>query len=68
MRVRTQQGDTVDVLCWRYFGRTGGIVEQVFLLNPGIADFGPVLPQGTEVLLPEQVQQEKSNRTVKLWG
>lgn len=45
---------TVDLLLWRRYGIAGlGLVEQVWALNPGLADLGPVLPVGTEVLLPE---------------
>ncbi len=44
MQVIAQQGDTVDALCWRYFGRTQGVVEQVYSLNAGLADAGAILP------------------------
>ena len=27
--VRTQQGESVDALCWRHYGRTQGAVEAV---------------------------------------
>ena len=29
MKVRAYQGDTVDALCWRHYGRTQGVTEQV---------------------------------------
>ncbi len=35
MRVYALQGDTVDAICWRYYGRTQGVVEQVYSLNEG---------------------------------
>ncbi|GAB5098702.1 tail protein X [Caballeronia sp. HLA56] len=53
MRVRSQQGDTVDLLCWRVYGRTDGTAEAVFEANPGLADLGLVLPLGTSVEMPE---------------
>ncbi|MCA6220057.1 tail protein X [Photorhabdus sp. P32] len=53
MWVRAQQYDTVDSLCWRYYGRTQGVTELVLEANPGLADFGAILPHGTEVELPE---------------
>ncbi|MGM7571152.1 tail protein X, partial [Klebsiella pneumoniae] len=28
MKVRAYQGDTVDALCWRHYGRTQGVTEQ----------------------------------------
>ncbi|AYZ66935.1 phage tail protein [Burkholderia multivorans] len=52
MIVRTLQGDTVDALCWRHYGRTDGTVETVLEANTGLADLGVVLPTGTPVYLP----------------
>lgn len=52
MIVRALQGDTVDALCWRYYGRTDGTVEAVLEANTGLADRGVVLPIGTAVYLP----------------
>lgn len=52
MNVTAQQGDTVDALCWRQYGRTDGTVEAVLEANAGLADIGLVLPVGTVVYLP----------------
>ncbi|MCI0152144.1 tail protein X [Paraburkholderia sediminicola] len=52
MKVIAQQGDTVDALCWRHYGRTDGTVEAVLEANAGLADYGVVLPLGTVVYLP----------------
>ncbi len=38
------QGETVDSLCWQYYGRTAGVTEAVLDANPGLADLGPVIP------------------------
>lgn len=65
--VRAQQGDTVDAICWRYYGRTAGVVEQVLDANPGLADLGPVIPHGTQVLLPEQAVRAEQRQMVNLW-
>ena len=53
MRVRAQQGDTVDAICQRVYGRTAGVTEAVLEANPGLADLGPVLPHGTVIDLPD---------------
>jgi phage tail protein X len=55
MMVRALQGDTVDALCWRHYGRTDSTVEAVLEANPGLADLGVVLPVGTPVYLPALV-------------
>jgi phage tail protein X len=65
-QVRVQQGDTVDVLCWRYYGRTAGVTEALLLANPGLADIGPVLPHGHLVDLPE-ITIEAERKMVQLW-
>ena len=56
MQIRATQGDTVDAICWRYLGTTEDTVEQVLLLNPKLAELGPVLPMGTVLTLPAQVE------------
>lgn len=66
MQVRAQQGDTVDTLCWRYYGRTAGVTEQVLEANPGLAALGPVLPMGQLVTLPDQPKRPTTRR-VQLW-
>jgi phage tail protein X len=65
--LRAQQGDTVDALCWRYYGRTAGVVEQVLDANPGLADLGPVLPNGTLINMPEAAAQAIQRQVVNLW-
>jgi phage tail protein X len=53
MNVIAHQVDTVDLLCQRHLGATGGIVEAVLAQNPGLSAIGPVLPHGTAVTLPD---------------
>lgn len=66
MKVRTQQYDTVDALCWRHYGRTQGLTEIVLAANPGLAERGPVLPHGLAVELPDIVAPA-TVQTVQLW-
>lgn len=66
MKVRAQQYDTVDLLCWRHYGRTQGMTEAVLAANPGLADIGPVLPHGLAVELPDLVPVTTA-QTVQLW-
>jgi phage tail protein X len=65
--VIAQQGDTVDAICWRHYGRTAGVVEQVLDANPGLADLGPTLPHGTRVDLPDAAPQAEQRQMVNLW-
>ncbi|MDU2733738.1 MAG: tail protein X, partial [Mixta calida] len=53
MNIYALQGDTVDEICYRYYGRTQQAVEQVYAANPGLAERGAVLPHGCALTLPE---------------
>lgn len=65
--VRALQGDTVDAIAWRYYGRTTGVVEQLLQANPGLADLGPVLPVGQPVNMPAIAAPAEQNTAVNLW-
>ncbi|HCD9834341.1 phage tail protein [Pseudomonas corrugata] len=65
--VIANQGDTVDAICWRYYGRTAGVTEAVLDANPGLADLGPVIPHGTAVTLPDAAPQAEQRQVVNLW-
>lgn len=67
MKVLAHKGDTVDAICWRHYGRTAGVTEQVFAANPGLADHGPVIPHGTPVELPEITTPPATKKLVQLW-
>jgi phage tail protein X len=66
MKIYALQGDTVDAICWRYYGRTQGVVEQVYSRNVGLADTGAILPHGQPVELPD-VTAAPQRETVNLW-
>lgn len=66
MKIYAQQGDTVDSMCWRFYGRTASVVEKVYSLNKGIADLGPILPHGTPVEMPDQVEKSVKE-SIRLW-
>ncbi|CAI1509809.1 tail protein X [Serratia fonticola] len=66
MEVIAQQGDTLDALCHRHYGRTEGVVEAVLLANPGLAEVGVILPHGTAVTLPV-METAPTTETVQLW-
>lgn len=66
MKVYAHQGDTVDALCQRYYGKTQGVTEQVLLSNPGLAGRGPILPHGCPVDMPDIIQAA-SVQTLQLW-
>lgn len=68
MIVRAQQHDTLDLLCWRHLGATANLVEAALELNPGLADYGPILPHGLLVNLPEPTATPTNTaQVVNLW-
>jgi len=68
MLVTAAQGDTLDAICYRFLGTTAACVEQALALNPGLAALGPVLPQGTPVVLPDITTPATATRElVQLW-
>ncbi|EAA4372325.1 phage tail protein [Salmonella enterica subsp. enterica] len=66
MKVKALQGDTVDLLCFRHYGTTQGVTEQVLAANPGLSN-RVFLEAGQEVKLPEQ-QKRKQREMIQLWG
>ncbi|WP_407071992.1 tail protein X [Salinicola endophyticus] len=64
--VSSLQGDTVDRLCQRHYGRTD-LVVQVLAHNPGLCALGPRLPSATLVVLPDIASPPPTPRVVELW-
>ncbi|MFI9652594.1 tail protein X [Guyparkeria halopsychrophila] len=63
---RTTQSDTVDQLCLRVHGRLApGIVEATLEENRGLADYGPLLPAGLEVRIPDLPDPQDTR--IQLW-
>ncbi|HYG91218.1 MAG TPA: tail protein X [Azospirillum sp.] len=69
MKYITRQGDQVDAICWRYYGRENA-AEAVFEANPRLADHGLILPAGIEIELPDleaPTATTSGAAIVKLW-
>ena len=66
MKVAAHQGDTVELICHRHLRRTD-IVVGVLEANPGLAALGPILPMGTEVVLPDRAPAAPEKTLVQLW-
>ena len=66
MRYRTKDGDLLDSICFKYYGRESAVAA-VLEANPGLADKGPVFEAGIEFDLPELVTPEK-DQGISLWN
>ncbi|QNX72868.1 tail protein X [Acinetobacter seifertii] len=65
--VTTVQGDTLDLICWNYYGRTAGVFEEVLAANPDLTKQGPILEIGTVIILPDIKVQQQVKKTINLW-
>ncbi|WP_387690957.1 tail protein X [Photorhabdus sp. RM71S] len=65
MEVQALQGDTVDLLCQRYYGRTQGVVEAVLNANNNICNTTLLRP-GQLVILPDFAPSAQDS-IVQLW-
>lgn len=67
MNYRTKNGDVVDAIAWKVYGRDGMAVA-IYEANPGLADLGPVLPAGLLIALPDAPVVPPAAPAVRLWG
>ena len=65
--IRSIEGDTVDLVALRAYGRTAGATETLLDANPGIAARGVFLPVGTVLAVPDAAFSTPSEPLVKLW-
>ena len=62
----TRQFDEIDLICWRYYGRTQQTVEAVMEVNRNLADLLPILPEGLTIELPDLPEPETTT-TLRIW-
>ena len=63
----TKDRDSADAIAWLHYGRrTGRVVEQLLEANPGLADYGPLIPAGVVVTVPDLPKQPATGG-VRLW-
>ena len=62
---RTQYNDMVDAICYKFYGVSSKAVEIIYEANRGLADYGPLLPAGLIIELPDI--ELVTVTTVKLW-
>lgn len=65
------EGDalTVSLIVWRRFHRPmPGLVEQIYDMNPGLADLGQTLPVGTRFEMPIPIPRaQQVLDPIRLW-
>lgn len=67
-RVRSIAGDSVNLLLYRELGLCDDAAEEaLWRLNPELAEYGPVLPAGVWVVIPELATRPAAVRPVSAW-
>lgn len=65
----TSEGDTLDAIAYRFYGKTDGVTERLLLLNRGLEKY-IILPRLTPVLLlndDELPDLKPIRETINLW-
>ena len=65
-RVITRDGDVLDALIWRHYGR-GDVLAAVLEANPNLATLPPVLTAGLVIELPELPLSVEAP-VIRLWS
>ena len=63
----TKQGDMVDEIAFRRFGRSSEAVTAILDANPGLAARGPVLPAGLVIRIPPPVDKGRTEKK-RIWS
>jgi phage tail protein X len=59
----TRENDVLDEIVWRYYGsQDNGLLESVLEANRGLADYGPQLPTGLTITMPDAPTPEPAQR------
>ncbi|WP_010170099.1 tail protein X [Pseudomonas sp. PAMC 25886] len=67
-RARSIAGDSVNLLLYRELGRCDDAAEEtLWRQNPCLAEYGPVLPAGVWVSVPELESRPTAVRPVSAW-
>lgn len=67
LTVIAHASESIDALVYRVVGRTSGALEDVLAANPGLAARGPLLPEGTTVLIPAGAGDRDETPMINLW-
>ena len=63
----TRDGDVLDLICHRHYGRQSGAVEAVLEANPRLADKGQVYPHGLRITMPDLPRPSDGPKMITLW-
>ncbi|MCS6237155.1 phage tail protein [Shewanella baltica] len=65
--IRSRDGDSVALILWQQMKRDDDDAEEaLYRLNPGLEQYGPILPAGLEITLPELTDKTPA-KVVNVW-
>ncbi|WP_265032656.1 tail protein X [Wolbachia endosymbiont (group A) of Sicus ferrugineus] len=62
----TKEGEMLDLICWKHYGFTDGVVELALAENLGLAEYGSFLPVGLKIKL-SAIQKTVQKSKLKVW-
>lgn len=62
----TRDGDTISRIAYEYYGKSGGMVEQILSANPKLSRHAVHLPAGLTIVMPK-TEQNQTIKTINLW-
>ncbi|MDX5496644.1 MAG: tail protein X [Wolbachia endosymbiont of Nomada fabriciana] len=62
----TKEGEMLDLICWKHYGFTDGVVELALAENLGLAEYGSFLPAGLKIKL-SAIQKTVQKSKLKVW-
>ncbi|MCU7974863.1 tail protein X [Shewanella sp. SW36] len=65
--IRSRDGDSVALILWQQMQRDDDEAEEaLYRLNPGLEKYGPILPAGIVITLPELTDKAPA-KVVNVW-
>lgn len=62
----TKRGDVLDAICFKYYGGADFDITKVYEENIGLASYGPILPAGLEISLPDTAAAPSAPAVISL--
>ncbi len=66
VKYRTREGDMLDNIAWKHYGKQSSAVEEILEANPGLAEYGEQLPAGLVITLPD-INLPETDTIIRLW-
>ncbi len=63
----SKEGETLDYICWRYYGKTYGVLEKVLNANPHLSNESAILGANVQISLPDIEEDKQDTTRIKLW-